>query len=69
MNWDLEWVKSQMGIGDRSPSDGHRSNDEPANLFQCRDCERTFVSREMDSCPSCNGRVTHVPNERDLGII
>lgn len=47
-----------------STADTRRS----ATLYECPDCETTYISSEMDDCPECRASVETVPNEHDLGI-
>lgn len=40
-----------------------------SRLFECSDCEITYISESMDSCAECGQPVTAIQNERDLGLI
>ena len=40
-----------------------------AGLFECGDCQTTFISGTMDECPTCSGPVETIPTERDLGML
>jgi rRNA maturation endonuclease Nob1 len=42
---------------------------EPAHLYRCQPCRETYISDEMDRCPSCNTAVEDIPTERDLGFV
>lgn len=53
--------------GRRDNTDGTSSRTE-SGLYRCSDCETTYVSETMDSCPECRGPVESIPNERDLGM-
>lgn len=39
-----------------------------ADLYECTDCETTYISSAMDDCPECRATVEAVPDEHDLGI-
>ena len=39
------------------------------NLYECSNCEDTYVSTGMRSCPSCGRAVDSIDSERDLGLI
>lgn len=41
---------------------------ESADLYECPDCETTYISSAMDDCPECRASVEAVPDEHDLGI-
>lgn len=52
---------------------GHRDDSEEpsrteSGLYRCPDCDTTYVSETMDSCPECRGTVESIPDERDLGM-
>ena len=40
-----------------------------ARLYACDDCSTTFISADMDSCPSCGDSIDRIPTERDLGMV
>lgn len=40
----------------------------PANLYECANCETVYIADEMESCPECETGVTAVPNEHELGL-
>lgn len=42
---------------------------DPASLYECADCDTTYISTEMETCPDCRDGVEAVPNERDLGLV
>lgn len=42
---------------------------DPAGLYECADCDTTYISTEMETCPDCRDGVEAVPNERDLGLV
>lgn len=66
----LESLKTRMGQGKTSgTSDGvsHRKRS-PTTLYSCPDCETTFISEEMESCPKCDGGLDRTPDEYELGI-
>ena len=60
-------------LTDSKPKDeSEQSNPERRvniRLFECSDCEITYVSKSMDSCSQCGKPVTGIQNERDLGLI
>lgn len=37
-------------------------------LFECSKCAITYVCESMEACSQCGGPVTHIQNERDLGL-
>lgn len=56
--------------GERDDMDDGNDRDDRAEvaLYSCRECERTYISERMESCPECGERVEPVPNERELGL-
>lgn len=42
---------------------------EKARLFRCHACAETYITIDMDRCPSCEDAVEHIPSERDLGFV
>jgi hypothetical protein len=50
--------------GEPPASDGH----EPATLYSCSGCERTYVGTDKESCSRCAGPVEEIPSESDLGF-
>lgn len=63
----ISWLKSHL---DRYGSDDSES-EEPVEtnvyLFECSQCERTYIADEMEACPECSDEITRVPTERELG--
>lgn len=47
-----------------TPTDARDS----AGLYQCPDCETTYITGEMETCPECRRPVEAVPDGRDLGM-
>lgn len=37
-------------------------------LYTCPNCETTYISSDMQSCPECGGSVDQIPSESDLGL-
>lgn len=56
---------SQDGRRDQSGDASSRTN---CGLYRCTNCDTTYVSERMDSCPECRGAVESIPDERDLGM-
>lgn len=56
---------------DADGNDATESDDapDPAGLYECEDCDTTYISTEMETCPDCRDGVEAVPNERDLGLV
>lgn len=49
--------------------DGASSRSSPSTtLYSCSDCETTFISEKLQSCPKCDGTLDTTPNEYELGI-
>lgn len=38
-------------------------------LFECRDCDITYVGQSVEACSECDGAVAPIQSERDLGFI
>lgn len=55
------------GAGEAA-DEAEAETDEPTGLYQCADCDTTYISREMHSCPECSQAVESVPTESDLGM-
>lgn len=66
----LGWVKSLVnGNGSEGDQSAVASNGTArCALYTCSDCDRTYISEEMDTCPECGRNVATVPNERELGL-
>lgn len=69
MVWGINEVTSRLGIDGSTAANRQIERSEPASLFTCPECDRTYVCREMETCASCKVSVERVPNERELGII
>lgn len=41
----------------------------PTGLYECDECETTYISTEMETCPACRTGVESVATERDLGLV
>jgi len=66
----VAWLKTRVsgnGSEDTTASTVRETSVTTA-LYACPDCETTYVSEEMASCPECGQPVESVPNERDLGL-
>lgn len=73
VTWNV-WERI-TGLVRRSNASGSQQEEEPAEaeeervesqLFHCPDCDVTFISREMRTCPRCDRAVERIPNEREL---
>ena len=62
-----ETVASYFAASD-APEDEQSTDVERVGLFECSDCNRTYVSEEMYDCPNCAGPVEPVPTAKDLGM-
>ncbi len=65
-----QWVKSTLDGGEdmteeRDPSAGTGT---PAELYACPECSKTYIGRDMVTCPTCEAGLDTVPNEQDLGM-
>jgi uncharacterized paraquat-inducible protein A len=59
-------------LGRRGASDdGHRNpptSSSSTTLYSCDDCETTYISEELQTCPRCDEPVESTPDEYELGI-
>lgn len=67
----FESLKTRMSRGTTSEADdGAPSSRQPSTtLYSCPDCETTFISEGLQSCPQCDGALDTTPNEYELGIV
>lgn len=65
----IAWVQSRIRSSGSSTVDRQSETEHFASLFECTECDTTYICEEMESCPECNNDVDHVPNERELGLI
>ena len=56
--------RQSLGNGQRTEADSTVSS----TLYSCPGCETTYISTEMDACPSCQSQVEEVPSESELGL-
>lgn len=56
------------GTDDQAADEREAESGDPAGLYQCSDCDTTYISREMHTCPECSQAVESVPTESDLGM-
>lgn len=62
---DPDGTQKAESDGTKVPeSDGGTS----AALYKCPECETTYISEEMESCPECGGAVDQRPSAAELGI-
>lgn len=40
-----------------------------SQLYRCENCDTTYISAMMDTCPQCDAPVETTPTERELGFI
>lgn len=65
----LSWLRKLLR-GETSTSDEPAEPEverRSSRLFECEDCETTFIGVDKRSCSQCGGSVQEIPNERDLG--
>lgn len=70
---DLRVTERIKSLVDERPAlgDNHQTETETdvaSTLYSCTDCEITYISTEMDTCPSCQSTVEKVPSESELGL-
>lgn len=71
MDWGpAQWILELLGRGDSGDYDDSTRSDGGSSsaLFECSECDTTYISEEMESCPSCGAPVESVPNESDLDL-
>lgn len=64
----LSWLRDVLSV-DRSNAGGSREPEverRPVGLFECTNCETTYIGLDRQSCSRCDGTVREIPNERDL---
>lgn len=71
MIWHLlERIRALFG-GDESAEETSAAEPDggasPA-LFKCPECETTYISKEMQSCPECGCAVDRRPSADELGM-
>ena len=59
-------VDERPGLGNNQHTE--TETDVSSTLYSCADCEITYISTEMDTCPSCQSAVEEVPSEAELGL-
>lgn len=66
----FESLKTRVSRGASSVADdGVPPGKQPSTtLYSCPDCETTFISEGLQSCPKCDGALDTTPNEYELGI-
>lgn len=67
----LASLRTRIGGDERGdPGDGLHGGSRPSTgLYSCPECETTFISEELQSCPTCDGALDPTPNEFDLGLV
>lgn len=80
VDWQIvERVKSAFGRGkatddtqdaESATTQATESTDDDtsATLYKCPECETTYISEEMESCPECGGAVDQRPSAAELGM-
>lgn len=65
-----ERIRTALGLDARPDERGEAAADGGTTtaLYECADCETTYISEAMDACPSCEKPVEQVPSEFDLGL-
>lgn len=63
-------VQAVLPMAGGQTDHGSRRDQRPSTrLYRCANCETTYVSEEMDACPSCGTDVEAIPTGRDLGLV
>lgn len=71
MKWHL--IERIRGLFDGTESADDTTTTEPDDdpsptLYKCPECETTYISEEMQSCPECHCAVDRRPSADELGI-
>lgn len=53
---------------EESSATAGRDHRPSARLYECPDCESVYLSRDLETCRSCDTGVESVPTEHDLGF-
>lgn len=66
----VTWLRDVLSIGGSGRPDPPDPGPErePAGLYECTNCETTYIGVDKRSCPRCDGPVEEIPSEADLGI-
>ena len=66
-----ERIRTAFGLDAKPDERGDAAADGGTTtaLYECADCETTYISETMDACPSCDAPVERVPSESDLGLL
>ena len=64
----LSWLREVLSVDGSDPRDSTDPEGErrPARLFECTNCETTYIGVDKQSCSKCDGSVRPIPNETDL---
>lgn len=64
----IESLKSHVGRGTSSEVAETAPPKRSTTLYSCQDCETTYISEGLQSCPQCDGALDTTPDEYELGI-
>lgn len=64
----LSWLRDVLSVDRSNPPDSTEPEVErrPARLFECEDCETTYIGVDKESCSRCDGPVREIPSETDI---
>lgn len=71
MGWHIVERIKGLFEGRKSADDAPETesdSDTSPSLYKCPDCETTYISEEMQSCPECGGAVEQRPSATELGM-